>query len=72
MKNLDNEEYLKIILNGCETLEERFARIESKLAQEALQKSLQNTERISPDMTKLIRRPDFPEKISGLLANLAI
>lgn len=72
VKNLDNEEYLKIILNGCETLEERFVRIESKLAQEALQKSLQNTKRISPEMIKLIRRPDFPEKITGLLAKQAI
>jgi hypothetical protein len=72
VKNLDHEEYVKIILDGCETLEERFARIESDLAQKALQKSMHNAEKISPEMKKLIRRPDFPRKISGLLANLAI
>lgn len=72
VKNLDNEEYVKIILDGCETLEERFARIESELAQKALQKSMQNAGKISPEMKKLIRRPDFTRKLSGLLANLAI
>jgi len=29
VKNLDNEEYVKILLDGCQTLEERFAKIDS-------------------------------------------
>jgi len=69
VKNLGNEEYLRIILNGCSTLEERFATIDSKRATEALRKSQENAERVSPKMKKLIRQPDFQQKISNLFAS---
>lgn len=36
VKNLDNPEYQKIILDGCSTLEERFAKIDFRLVTEKL------------------------------------
>jgi len=54
--------------DGCQTLEERFGKIDSTLAQKALQESQQNAERISPELKKMIRHPDFQNKISALIA----
>jgi len=71
VKNLGNEEYMRILLDGCSTLEERFATIDSKRATEALRKSQENADRVSPKMKKLIRRPDFQQKICNLLASIA-
>ena len=71
VKNLGNEEYMRILLHGCSTLEQRFATIDSKRATEALRKSQENTDRVSPKMKKLIRRTDFQQKISNLLASIA-
>jgi len=72
VKNLGNEEYMRILLDGCSTLEERFATIDSKRATEALRKSQENADRVSPKMKKLIRRSDFQQKIGNRLASLAI
>jgi len=66
VKNLDNEEYLKIILDGCDTLEERFAKIDSNLVVEELKKSNKEPGRLPPELKKMIRVPAFPEKL-GLL-----
>jgi hypothetical protein len=71
VKNLGNEEYMRILLDGCSTLEQRFAAIDSKRATEALRKSQENADRVTPKMKKLIRRPDFQQKISNLLASIA-
>jgi hypothetical protein len=67
IKNLDNPEYLKIILDGCKTLEERFEKIDSRLVLEKLQAEKENDERVSPMVKKIIRQPDFPEKLTKLL-----
>jgi len=72
VKNLGNEEYMRILLDGCSTLEQRFATIDSKRAIQALRKSQENADRVSPRMKRLIRRPDFQQKISHLLASIAI
>lgn len=66
VKNLDNEEYLKIILDGCDTLQERFARIDSNLVVEELERSKKEPGRVSRELKKIIREPAFPEKL-GLL-----
>jgi hypothetical protein len=36
LRNLENEEYMDIILNGCATLAERFSRIDDRLIREQL------------------------------------
>jgi hypothetical protein len=53
VKNLENKEYLNIILNGKERLEERFAEIDGKIVREELLKQ-KDTERIPPKIKKII------------------
>ena len=66
VKNLDNEEYLKIILDGCDTLEERFAKIDSNMVVEELKKTKKEPGRLPLELKKVIREPAFPQKL-GLL-----
>jgi len=68
IKNLDNPEYLEIILDGCKTLEERFEKIDSRWVTEKLKAELKNQQKISPEMKKIIRRPDLPDRLIALLA----
>ena len=67
VKNLDNPDYLEIILDGCNTLEERFEKIDSRMVLERLEAEKKNNERISPEVRKIIRRPDLPERLAILL-----
>lgn len=64
IKNLENEEYLRIILNGKERLEERFAEIDGKLVRQELLKD-NNGERIPPKIKKII---DHSKSIEDLIA----
>ena len=68
VKNLDNPEYLEIILDGCSTLEERFAKIDSRLVTEQLKAEQKKQQKISPEMKKIIRLPDLPDRLIALLA----
>jgi hypothetical protein len=67
IRNLENEDYLKIILNGCASLEERFSKIDSKLVFEELKQAQKNLERIPPEVKKIIKQPNLPQKITSLL-----
>jgi hypothetical protein len=69
VKNLDNPNYLKIILNGCSMLEERFEKIDSRLVIEKIKTEQKKHENICPEMKKIIRRSDLPERLNQLLAN---
>lgn len=66
VRNLDNKDYLKIILNGCSTLEERFSQIDDKIVREELKQAERNQERISPEVKAIIKQSDLPDKISAL------
>jgi hypothetical protein len=66
VKNLDNEEYVNLILDGCDTLEERFARIDSNMVVEQLKKSKKEPGRVSVELKKIIREPGFPRKLGVL------
>jgi len=68
VKNLDNPEYVQILLDGCGTLEERFAKIDSHLVAEQLKTERKKQERIRPEMKKMIQRPDLPQRFTLLLA----
>ncbi|MCA1793538.1 MAG: transposase [Desulfobacteraceae bacterium] len=67
VQNLKNEEYLKIILNGCSSLEERFSQIDARLVQQELASSTQNKDKILPAIKKMIKDVKFTEKISKLI-----
>jgi hypothetical protein len=66
VRNLKNEEYLKIILNGCSSLEERFSQIDARLVQEEMNSSTQNKDEILPAIKKMIKDVKFTEKVSKL------
>ena len=66
VRNLENEEYLNIILNGCSTLAERFSQIDDKIVREQLKEAEKNHDRIPPEAKLIIKQPDLPEKISAL------
>jgi len=66
IKNLKNEEYLEIILNGCSSLEERFSQIDARLVQQEMANSTQNKDKILPAIKKMIKDVKFTEKISNL------
>ena len=68
VKNLDNPEYVQILLDGCGILEERFAKIDSHLVEEQLKAERKKQERIGPEMKKMIQRPDLPQRLTLLLA----
>lgn len=66
VRNLENDEYLKIILNGCSTLAERFSQIDDKIVREQLRQAEKNQEKIPPEVKSIIKHPDLPEKIYAL------
>jgi len=67
VRNLENEEYMDIILNGCATLAERFSQIDTKLVQEQLKEVRKNQEKLPGEVKKMISLPDLPNKIVTLL-----
>jgi hypothetical protein len=68
VKNLDNPDYMQIILDGSDTLEERFERIDSYMVTERLKVEQKKYERIRPELRKIIQQPDLPDKLALLLA----
>jgi len=68
VKNLENPEYLEIILDGCSTLEERFGKIDGRLVTDQLKAEQKKQQKISPEMKKIIQRPDLPDRLLALLA----
>jgi len=68
VKNLDNPEYMRILLDGCDTLEERFEKIDSSIVIERMKIEQNKTERINPDMKRIVKFPDLPERMIALVA----
>ncbi len=68
VRNLENPEYLNIILNGNATLEERFAEIDTKIVREELRKSQEDSEKIPGKIRKIIKKPKLPEALVELFA----
>jgi len=69
VKNLDNPEYLEIILDGCRTLEDRFEKIDSCLVTEKLKAEQRSQQTIGAEMKKIVQLPDLPERLGALLAH---
>lgn len=68
VKNLDNPEYMKILLDGSSTLEQCFAKIDTSVVIERLKAEQDKTERINPEIKKIIQFPDLPERMIALVA----
>ena len=71
VKNLENENYLNIILNGCSSLEERFSQIDNKVVLEELKKSQLNPDKLPKGMKKIIKMKELPQKINEAFINIA-
>ena len=71
VRNLENDDYYKIILNGCSTLSERFSQIDDIIVREQLRQAEKNQEKISPEIKSIIKQSDLPEKISALFLGVS-
>jgi hypothetical protein len=71
VKNLSNPDYLKIILNGHDTLEERFAEIDEKLVRQEMKKS-EGHHSLSARMKKVLRKPNLPSLLTKMSKAAAI
>jgi len=69
VKNLGNPEYMRILLDGCSTLEERFEKIDSRLVLDRLKAERDKPGKLSPEMKKIVRFPDLPRKMMELMAS---
>ena len=67
VKNLNDPQYMCILLDGKESLEERFAEIDARLIQKELAKTSVSSDKVPPRIKKLIRRTDFPGQLVAIL-----
>ena len=64
IKNLDNPQYMAIILNGKASLAERFADIDIVQVRKAHSEAQNSTEKYPSPMAKIFRIPHFPSLIA--------
>lgn len=65
-KNLENDDYLEILLGGTRCLEERFAQIDSHLFMREFEKMRSHSRKIPAEAKKLIRKEGALEHIEKL------
>ena len=65
-KNLQNESYMKILLNGKPTLEALFANIDITLVRKQLSNSQSSWERIPAKIKTIISQPEFVQAITHI------
>ena len=70
--NLKNKRYIEILLNGKQTLAERFADIDSKKVREELAKISLEKEILSSKIRKMIKDPDLPDQIISAICQKAL
>jgi len=71
VRNLENPRYLKILLSGQATLEERFAQIDAQTVRDELRAVPGSLEKVPPQIRQLIALPAFPEAICRLFQKAA-
>ena len=69
--NLNNKEYMKILLAGKTTLEERFAEVDAREIRERMVRESMISGSACPRIKKIIRLPQLPKAIVTLLQQLA-
>jgi len=72
VKNLDNEDYLELLLDGTSGLEERFSQIDSRLFLQEFSEMKSLNRRIPTDAKKLIKEEQALNKIEKLFLASAI
>ena len=71
VKNLQNPQYMKILLNGCTCLEDRFAKIDIVLVRRELDAAKETLDRIPPQIRRLVDSPVFPDTVFNLFRKCA-
>lgn len=71
VRNLQNTRYLKILLQGQATLEERFAQIDIEPVRKELEAAEHCAEKVPSKIRQLITAPTFPEAICRLFQKAA-
>jgi hypothetical protein len=66
VKNLQNESYMKILLDGKPNLDARFAEIDIASVRKQLSDSQKSLEKIPPTIKKIISTPRFPQIIANI------
>jgi len=67
VKNLDNPEYMTILLDGRSTLEECFAKIDSGMVVEKLKAEQRKNEGLNPEIKKIARFPNLSERMIAMV-----
>jgi hypothetical protein len=71
IKNIDNPAYMKILLNGKESLEDVFAEINVKMFRVAFKEARNIPEKIPAKLKVLAEMIDFPEKLVKIVKKTA-
>jgi len=66
VRNLANPAYVKILLNGKCSLEERFAEIDAQLVRKEFQTVLNASDRVPAKVKELVKLPSLPERLVEL------
>ena len=66
VKNLNNPQYMRILLNDRQSLEERFAEIDAPLVRRELANLSAGSEKIPPGIKNLIKMSDFPTQLVAI------
>ena len=70
-KNLQNESYMKILLDGKPNLDARFAEIDIASVRKQLDDSQKSPEKIPATIKKIIAKPRFPQIIANIFRGSA-
>ncbi|MFQ5582692.1 MAG: transposase [Mariprofundaceae bacterium] len=71
VRNLENPQYMDLLLEGKATLEERFAEIDADMVRKHLREARNNPEKIPAKIKRIIAAPQLPEIIANLFHNKA-
>ena len=66
VKNLENQKYMEILLDGCTSLEQRFAKIDHHKIRRELKKARQEEGRTLPGLRKILSIVDWPQKVADI------
>ena len=69
--NLNNKDYMRILLAGCPTLEARFAEVDSREIRKRMVRETMISGSACPRIKKIIRLPQLPQAIVRLLQHSA-
>ena len=70
VKNLQNDDYMKILLGQKSSLEELFADIDVNKVRNELRASQGNIEKIPAKLKQLTNKPDYPEMLKNYFFKL--